>query len=237
MSPTPLALKRAIRDVKVATESSTLAAQGIYYIPDEDNIMHGIAMLVGQKGTPYVGGYYFLDITFPDDYPFAPLKVKSLTQDGQTRFNPNLYVDGKVCLSVLNTWHEGPQWCGIQSLESVLMVIMSDVLCEIPLQGEPAYRTCGMSEESKIYNRIVFHSNVRTAVIGMLKAPPRYASIFKEIILKEKEKKKDEILKEVDAHMSYNNKEEYNRAYGMRVKYNFMKLKDELCGIFCDVSV
>ncbi len=228
MSPTPLALKRAVRDVKVATESSTLAAQGIYYIPDEDNIMHGIAMLVGQKGTPYVGGYYFLDITFPDDYPFAPLKVKSLTQDGQTRFNPNLYVDGKVCLSVLNTWHEGPQWCGIQSLESVLMVIMSDVLCEIPLQGEPAYRTCGMSEESKIYNRIVFHSNVQTAILWMLKSLPKFAQAFSVKMKEQYEKNKEHIIKALMQQMEYNNKEEYNRAYGMRIKYNFEKLLAEV---------
>jgi len=25
------------------------------------------------------------------------------------RFNPNLYNDGKVCLSVLNTWHGRPE--------------------------------------------------------------------------------------------------------------------------------
>jgi ubiquitin-protein ligase len=232
MSPTPLALKRAVRDVKVATESSALAAQGIYYIPNEDNIMHGIAMLVGQKGTPYVGGYYFLDITFPDDYPFSPLKVKSLTQDGQTRFNPNLYVDGKVCLSVLNTWHDGPQWCGIQSLESVLMVIMSDVLCEIPLQGEPAYRTCGMSEESKIYNRIVFHSNVRTAVIGMLKSPPRFADKFMEHMKKEFEKNKEHIIKALEEHEMFDGKTETNRAYGMTLTYRYNNLKTAVSEVY-----
>jgi ubiquitin-protein ligase len=232
MSPTSLALKRAIRDVKAATESSALAEQGIYYMPDEDNIMHGIALLVGQKGTPYVGGYYFLDITFSDDYPFSPLKIKTLTQDGQTRFNPNLYIDGKVCLSVLNTWHEGPQWCGIQSLESVLMVIMSDVLCEIPLQGEPAYRTCGMSEESQIYNRIVFHSNVQTAVIDMLKNPPYYAMKFIEQMKKEYKKNKEEIMKALDAHEQYNGKTETNRAYGMTRNYVYVKLQrmlSDLC--------
>lgn len=231
MSPTPLALKRAVRDVKIATESSALAAQGIYYMPDENNIMHGIAMLVGQKDTPYVGGYYFLDITFPDDYPFSPLKVQSLTQDGRTRFNPNLYVDGKVCLSVLNTWHEGPQWCGIQSLESVLLVIMSDVLSEIPLQGEPAYRTCGMSDESQIYNRIVFHSNVQTAVINMLKSPPRFAVNFMEQMKEQYTKNKKHILKAVNKYMEYNGKAEHNRAYGMSITYGFGRLKEELDGL------
>lgn len=27
----------------------------------------------------------------------------------QVRFNPNLYQDGKVCLSILNTWHGRPE--------------------------------------------------------------------------------------------------------------------------------
>ena len=31
-------------------------------------------------------------------------KLTYLTNDGNTRFHPNLYRNGKVCLSVLNTW-------------------------------------------------------------------------------------------------------------------------------------
>jgi ubiquitin-protein ligase len=82
-----------MRDIAHVTGPSkdTLAATGIYYMSDESNIFHGMAMLVGQKDTPYYGGYYFFDIIFPADYPFAPIKVKTLTQDGKTRFNPNMY--------------------------------------------------------------------------------------------------------------------------------------------------
>ena len=34
------------------------------------------------------------------------------TGGGQVRFNPNLYKDGKVCLSLLGTWPgaQGEQW-------------------------------------------------------------------------------------------------------------------------------
>lgn len=37
-----------------------------------------------------------------------PPVVKLVTTGGGTvRFNPNLYNDGKVCLSLLGTWHGG----------------------------------------------------------------------------------------------------------------------------------
>ena len=42
-----------------------------------------------------------------DRYPFEPPKVLILTVDGRTRINPNLYANGKVCLSILGTW-SGP---------------------------------------------------------------------------------------------------------------------------------
>ena len=51
--------------------------------------------------------------------------MKLLTTGGGTvRFNPNLYANGKVCLSILGTW-SGPGWSPVQSLASVLISIQS----------------------------------------------------------------------------------------------------------------
>lgn len=45
------------------------------------------------------------------------------------RFNPNLYNDGKVCLSVLNTWHGRPEEKWNAHTSSFLQVKLSGKLC------------------------------------------------------------------------------------------------------------
>jgi baculoviral IAP repeat-containing protein 6 len=49
-------------------------------------------------------------VYFPNEYPTSPPSINLETTGNHTvRFNPNLYNDGKVCLSILNTWHGRPE--------------------------------------------------------------------------------------------------------------------------------
>lgn len=71
------------------------------------------ACITGPADTPYAYGMFFFDVLFPQDYPnIPPLMLLETTGGGRVRFNPNLYADGKVCLSLLGTWHgsEHEKW-------------------------------------------------------------------------------------------------------------------------------
>jgi ubiquitin-protein ligase len=229
-----------MRDVAhvLGPSKETLEKTGIYFQSDESNIFHGTAMLVGQKDTPYYGGYYFFDIIFPADYPFSPIKVKTLTQDGKTRFNPNMYVEGKVCLSILNTWHDGPQWSSVQTLESVLLVMMADVLNAVPLNNEPAYYNAGLNDQAKIYNRMLFHANVKTAILTMLQTPPPFAIPFLDIMRSVFLTNYSGVLLDAETHeVTWDGRSEMLAVYGMTVRYDFARLAGDLRAVRASLGV
>ena len=94
---------RLLKDV-ISIIKEPLTENGIYYVHDEGNMLKGYAMIIGPEDTPYHHGFYLFEFDYPSDYPFSPPKVTYHTNDGKTRFNPNLYRNGKVCVSILNTW-------------------------------------------------------------------------------------------------------------------------------------
>lgn len=133
---------------------------------DDSNITKGKAMIRGPSGTPYEGCLLVFSVQFPNDYPFSPPKVLFLTSDGKTRFHPNLYVEGKVCLSILGTY-SGPSWSGTQSLSSVLMSILA-LLDNNPLAHEPAYANGNLLDaRHRDYAEYVEHQMVMLMVQSM----------------------------------------------------------------------
>ncbi len=50
-----------------------------------------------QSDSPYTGGVFFLNITFPTDYPFKPPKVSFTTRI----YHPNINANGSICLDIL----------------------------------------------------------------------------------------------------------------------------------------
>ena len=155
--------KRLINDV-VEIRKNPLISHGVHYFHNEDDVLKGKALIIGQKDTPYENGFYLFDLDFPPNYPHAPPTVTFRTNDGQTRMNPNLYIQGKVCLSILNTW-QGEQWSGCQTISTVLLALCT-LFIKNPLLNEP-----GITETHKDldnYNSILTFKNFDTAMLLVL---------------------------------------------------------------------
>ena len=156
-------IKRLLKDVKELIKEP-LESDGIYYKHDESNILKGYVYICGPKDSQYFGGCYFFEFTFPYDYPHKPPKVDFKTNDGQTRFHPNMYRSGKMCLSMLNTW-KGDQWTGCQSIRTILLTIVS-IMDNMPLLHEPGF-TEKHSDVAK-YNKIILFKNFDFSVNRIL---------------------------------------------------------------------
>lgn len=157
--------------------------------PDSENILISHAIIIGRENTPYEGGFFYFYIKLPNNYPLSPPMVTLMTTDQNTvRFNPNLYKNGKVCLSILNTW-AGPQWSSGSTLSSVLLSIQS-IMDEQPYKNEPGaeYRLqLQPTDPVKRYNEIILHETIRVAVIGMIKDnfdSRNMPAVLKEFIVK-----------------------------------------------------
>jgi ubiquitin-protein ligase len=115
---------RLLRQVSVLATSLPLdIGSSVFVRYDSQRFSSLRACISGPAGTPYEKGLFFFDIFLPSEFPAVPPKVQFLTTGaGRVRFNPNLYENGKVCLSLLGTW-AGPGW--IPNKSSLIQVLVS----------------------------------------------------------------------------------------------------------------
>lgn len=67
----------------------------------DENAYHWQIALRGPADTPYFGGTFLLDVTFPKDYPFTAPTVLFSTKI----YHPNIDHKGKICISILkDSW-------------------------------------------------------------------------------------------------------------------------------------
>lgn len=93
--------------------------------------------------------------------------------------NPNLYADGKVCLSVLGTWHgdAAEKWQPSRDgLGAVLLSVLAQILVPEPFFNEPgrgaARGTPAGAAASAAYNADIRAKTLTWAVAGVLAEPP-----------------------------------------------------------------
>ena len=158
---------------------------GIYLYINKENYFVNYALIIGPENTPYAFGFFLFEIKFPKNYPYSPPEVKMLTTNHRIRFNPNLYEDGKVCLSILGTW-PGPKWEPIMNLKLVLLSIRS-LMGETPINNEPGYdRIKPTSKQSINYNNFIIYNKYKIAIIDMVRSKfSKYSKYFKKEIKNE----------------------------------------------------
>jgi len=161
----------------------------IYVRAHENRIDLLRAVIIGVAGTPYHDGLYFFDIAFPPDYPARPPLV--YYRSFGLRINPNLYANGRVCLSLLNTWpgRKGEKWNSSEStVLQVLVSIQALVLNEKPYYNEPGNELLPgraiWEKKSNAYSENVFFLSCKT-MLFLLRRPPKnfegfVASHFRE---------------------------------------------------------
>ena len=156
-------------------------------------------LISGPKDTPYENGLFEFHAFFPVNYPNnAPEVLIHTTDNGKIRFNPNLYANGKVCLSLLGTWsgQESEKWNPKTStFLQVMISIQSLILVEDPYFNEPGYERDMHTPKGKAnstkYNQDLHPNTIRLGMINMIKTPP---TGFEEVIKNHFSMKKEEII-------------------------------------------
>ncbi|ELU37508.1 ubiquitin-conjugating enzyme domain-containing protein [Rhizoctonia solani AG-1 IA] len=138
-----LLLKRQLQG-KCAPSGSRCIAQerdltlGDVGLVDDSNIMEWEIMIIGARlsSEPSLvnrkrseGGIFKARLTFPENFPLYPPEMRFITK----MWHPNIYPDGKVCISILHAPGEdqygfeqaGERWMPVHSVESIVSVCLS----------------------------------------------------------------------------------------------------------------
>mgnify|MGYP001240815205 CR=1 FL=1 len=187
-------------------------------------------LILGPKDTPYQYGNFFIDLKFTDSYPFEPPKGIFKTTNGSIRMNPNLYQDGKICLSILGTW-SGPGWSIVQNLTSVIISIQS-LLTEFPLRNEPGYEKCGENEPKLVnYNKYVQYHTINYSIVQTIKNK-LYPLEFEYYVIKNFFDNYETIYNIVDQNIKFDGEIASTTYLQLKVKLEYKKLQLELIELY-----
>uniref|UniRef100_A0A3B4GIR8 (E3-independent) E2 ubiquitin-conjugating enzyme n=1 Tax=Pundamilia nyererei TaxID=303518 RepID=A0A3B4GIR8_9CICH len=146
---------------------ATSLPDGIMVKTFEDRMDLFSALIKGPTRTPYEDGVFLFDIQLPNIYPAVPPLFRYLSQCSG-RLNPNLYDNGKVCVSLLGTWiGKGTErWTSKSSLLQVLISIQGLILVNEPYYNEAGFDSDrGLQEgyeNSRCYNEMALIKMVQS---------------------------------------------------------------------------
>lgn len=151
-----------LRDL-VSIRDELIRDHGIHFYTDDTNIQEVWFYIEGRENTPYFGGSYLFQATYPEtNYPNEPFKLSFWTRKAEWRCHPNFYTSGKVCLSSINTFGS-EDWSPCRTLRGEIINIAAR-LDEHPIRYEPSFETTNNPR----YNKYVAHGNFLYGIVGMI---------------------------------------------------------------------
>ncbi|OAL45514.1 hypothetical protein IQ07DRAFT_591323 [Pyrenochaeta sp. DS3sAY3a] len=145
-------MRRIVQEHKILRDS---LPPGIFVRTWESRLNLLRVLMIGPNDTPYEYAPFVIDFHLPSTYPHVPPDAyfHSWTYNNGP-VNPNLYEDGKICLSLLGTWHSDERnesWSpGKSTLLQVLVSLMGLVLVKEPYYNEAGYDVHRSAPETKL---------------------------------------------------------------------------------------
>ena len=175
---------------------------GIHVLGYESRMDLYKVLLVGVADTPYYCNLFQFDMVLPPDYPASPPTMHFHSRGH--RMNPNLYLDGTVCLSLLGTWkaaQESQRWNAESNLLQLLVSLQGLVIgLSDPYYTEAGYdRQLGQAQaclNSHLYNEtalLVSLAHLQSYVANPLGAFPFVDVVVEHALNKEVQTKLREL--------------------------------------------
>ncbi|OCT47341.1 ubiquitin conjugating enzyme [Cladophialophora carrionii] len=134
-------LKRIAKEHKILATS--LPENEIYVRTYEARLDLLRCLIIGPKDTPYENAPFLIDLYLPERFPDEPPNAHFHSwTSGLGRINPNLYEEGKICLSLLGTWsgkNESEKWSDKATILQLLVSLQGLVFVKKPFYNEAGF--------------------------------------------------------------------------------------------------
>ncbi|KAM0673233.1 Ubiquitin-conjugating enzyme E2 G2 [Gurleya vavrai] len=122
---------------------------GFYACPRASHYNIWDVFIRGSENSLYEGTVMHAQLIFPPEYPIYPPQMYFL----QKMFHPNVYPDGKVCISILHVAEDDPtsyekadeKWTPVQGIRTIILSVIS-------LLNEPNCNSPANVDASKLFN-------------------------------------------------------------------------------------